>query len=233
MINNYTNNNNYRRDHTRVSHSIENNQVQIKIQMQSKEQLQNQKLTNFTMATVLSTGEHLVWRLCKEDSKCLEFLRDEYSKLNGHIDGRLIFNHYNSYNSGNEKSISSLVNQFIFQIENFSDDYEDFKSRYTTYSFPVNMQKSEILNIINIWCLALGYNEETKPYLHYFENLKKIFNNIPIISFEDQVRAQYKGNLRSGKANPSVIMAEYGKAVNYIESQTKDIDNQKIEIWKK
>lgn len=199
---------------------------------QDKVQLQNQKLTNFSMATVLSTAEHLCWRLCEKDKECLNYLISEYSKIDGFVEGKLIFNHYNSCKSGIDKSINSLTNQFIFQIENFEDDYSEFKEKYTNYSFPNNMKKNQILNIIDLWMLVLGYNHDTKSYLNYFQNLKNIFINIPIISYEEQVRAQYKGNPRSGKADPRVIQTEYAKAINFIDDQTKDIDNQNLELWK-
>ena len=201
-------------------------------QMQSKGQLQDQKYANFTMATVMSTAEHLTWRLCEKDKECVEYLCAEYSKLPGYVSNKLIFNHYNSYNSGIEKTINSLVNQFIFQIENFNDDYSEFKQKYTSYSFPNNMPKNELLQIIDIWISVLCYNEETKPYLSYFKNLRNVFSNIPIKSYEDHVREQFKGNSRSGKADPKVIQREYGNALNFIDNQTKDINNQNIEIWK-
>jgi hypothetical protein len=200
--------------------------------MQSKGQLQDQKYANFTMATVMSTAEHLAWRLCEKDKECVDFLTTEYSKLPGSVYNKLIFNHYNSYNSGIDKPINSLVNQFIFQIENFNDDYAEFIQKYTSYSFPSNMPKSNILKIIDIWITVLNYNNETKPYLVYFQNLRNVFSNIPIKSYEDQVREQFKGNPRSGKADPRVIQREYGNALNFIDNQTKDIDNQNIEIWK-
>lgn len=214
------------------AHSNKDKKRLAQSQLQNKGQLQDQKYTNFTMATVLSTAEHLTWRLCEKDKECVEYLSTEYSKLPGYIEDKLIFNHYNSYNSGIDKSINSLVNQFIFQIENYNDDYSEFMQKYTDYSFPHNMPKNEVLRIIDIWITVLNYNEETKPYLIYFQNLSNIFSNIPIISYEEQVREQFKGNPRSGKADPKVIQKEYGKALNFIDIQTKDINNQNLELWK-
>ena len=86
---------------------------QMQIQMQSKVQLQSQKYSNFTMATMLSTAEHIVWRACKDDYESLEFLINEYSRLNGYIKNKLIFNSYNAYNSGIKKDLNSLIYQFI------------------------------------------------------------------------------------------------------------------------
>ena len=107
------------------------------------------------MATVMSTADHLTWWLCENNKECVEYLCEEYSKLPGYVNNKLIFNHYNSYNSGIEKTINSLVNQLIFQIENFNDDYSDFKRIYTRYSFPNNMPKNEVLQIIDIWVSQL------------------------------------------------------------------------------
>lgn len=150
----------------------------------------------------------------------------------GYVNNKLIFNHYNSYNSGIEKTINSLVNQLIFRIENFNDDYSDFKRIYTRYSFPNNMPKNEVLQIIDIWLSILSYIDEAKPYLLYFKNLRNVFSNIQIKSYEDVVREQFKGNPRSGKADPKVIQREYDNAINFIENQTKDINSQNIEKWK-
>ena len=149
------------------------------------------------------------------------------------MSNKLIFNHYNSYNSGIENTINSLVNQFILQFENFNDDYSEFKQNYTSYYFPNNMPKTELLQIIDIWIPVLCYNEETKLYLSYFKNLRNVFSNIPIKSYEDHhVREQFKGNLRNGKADPKFIQREYGNALNFIENQTKVLNNLNIEIWK-
>ena len=94
------------------------------------------------------------------------------------------------------------------------------------------MPKNELLQIIEIWIKVLSYIDEGKPYLLYFQNLRKVFSNIQIKSYEDVVSEQFKGNPRSGKAVPKVIQREYGNAINFIENQIKDINNQNIEIWK-
>lgn len=207
--------------------------IKTQIQLQSKEQLQNQKYGNFTMATVLSTAENLAWRLCEEFPQCIEHFQSEYKNLTGYIPGRMIFNSYNSYNSGKEKSINSLTNQFIFQIENFEEDYKEFEGKNSEYPFPNNISKEEIINILNIWIIAINYNNETLPYAKYFINLRNIFQKIPIISYENEVREQYKNNPKSGKANPKVIQKEYANAVNHVYQRTKDIDNQNIEMFSK
>ena len=147
---------------------------QMQIQMQSKVQLQSQKYSNFTMATMLSTAEHIVWRACKDDYESLEFLINEYSRLNGYIKNKLIFNSYNAYNSGIKKDLNSLIYQFIFQIETFYDDYNEFVRKYKKYSFPNNMSKEKILEIINIWMTALSYSENGHKYKKYFINLKNL-----------------------------------------------------------
>ena len=207
--------------------------LKAQIQMQSKEQLQNQKYGNFTMATVLSTAENLAWRLCQEDSECIEFFKAEYKNIKGYIPGRMIFNSYNSYNSGNIKSINSLINQFIFQIENFEEDYKEFEGKYSEYPFPNNLSKDEIIIILNIWIDAINHNLETKNFAKYFINLRNIFQRLPIISYENEVREKFKNNPKSGKANPKVIQKEYANAVNHVHHRTKDIENQNIDLFKK
>ena len=208
------------------------NKEQTQLFMQSKEQLQNQKYSNFTMATVLSTAENIAWRLCSELPECIEFFKSEYQKFKGYIPGKLIFNSYNSYNSGNEKSINSLINQFIFQIENFGEDFKEFENQYSEYSYPNNLSKEEIIYLLNIWIQALNYNPETKKYVKYYNNLLNIFQNLKLISYEKEVKEQFKNNPKSGKADPRIIQKEYARAVNKIYQRTKDIDNQNIDMWK-
>ena len=209
------------------------NQLQEQILMQSKEQLQDQKYSNLTMAMVLSTAENLTWRLCEQNNQCLKFLETEYSNLDGYIPKRMIFNSYNSYNSGVKKPINSLINQFIFQIENFSDDFMEFESKYTKYSYPQNLQKEDIIKILDLWIKAIEYNDQTKIFSKYFKNLKNIFLKSTIVSYEHEIREQYKGNPRSGKADPRIIQKEYCNAINEIGKRTNDIDNQNIDMWKK
>ncbi len=203
----------------------------VQMQLQSKEQLQNQKYGNFTMATVLSTAENLTWRLCQEFPECIDYLKSEYKNIKGYIPERMIFNSYNSYNSGTLKPINSLINQFIFQIENFEEDYKEFEEKNSEYPFPNNLSKEEIIAILNIWIMAINYNTETKIYAKYFINLRNIFQRLPIISYEKEVRDQYKNNPKSGKANPKVIQKEYANAVNHVHHRTKDIDNQNIDLF--
>ena len=207
--------------------------MQSQLFMQSQEQLQNQKYSNFTMATVLSTAENLAWRLCSGSKECIEFFESEYQKFKGYIPGKMMFNSYNSYNSGNEKSINSLINQFIFQIENFGDDFKEFENKYSEYSYPNNLSKEEIICLLKIWIEALNYEPEAKKCVKYYNNLLNIFQNLKLISYEKEVREQYKNNPKSGKADPRVIQKEYARAVNEVHQRTKDIENQNIDLFKK
>ena len=209
------------------------NKVQTQLLMQSREQLQNQKYSNFTMATVLSTAENLAWRLCSELPECIEFFKSDYKQLKGYIPGKLIFNSYNSYNSGQVKSINSLINQFIFQIENFAEDFKEFEKEYSEYSYPNNLTKEEIMFLLDLWIEALNSNNETKKFVKYYNNLLNLFKNLKVISYEKEVREQYKNNPKSGKADPRVIQKEYARAVNEIHQRTRDIDNQNIDMFKK
>ena len=206
-------------------------QNMVQLQMQSKDQLQSQKYSNFTMATMLSTAEHIVWRSCQNDSEILDFLITEYSRLNGYIKNKLIFNSYNSYNSGVKKDMSSLICQFIFQIENFADDYNEFISKYQNYLFPNNMSKQKINEILNIWITALSYSQNGKNYIKYFANLKNIFDKTPIKSYENEIIEKYKNHPKKGKTNLEYAYSEYLKALNEVEKRTINIDNQNIEIW--
>ena len=209
----------------------ENNNKQMLTFMQSKEQLQTQKYGNFTMAAVLSTAENLTWRLCEGLPESIKYLKSEYKKINSYIPGTMIFDSYNFYNSGNIKPINSLINQFIFQIENFEEDFKELKKKYTEYPYPNNLKEDDIKSILGIWITALSINTKTKNYLKYFNNLLNIFKHLPIISYENEVREQYKNNPKSGKADPKVIQKEYARAVNEVYQRTKDIENQNIDLW--
>ncbi len=200
-------------------------------QMQSKDQLQSQKYSNFTMATMLSTAEHIVWRSCKDDNESLDFLINEYTRLNGYIKNKLIFNSYNAYNSGIKKDLNSLIYQFIFQLETFYDDYNEFIRKYQKYSFPNNMSKENILEIINIWMTALSYSENGKKYKKYFINLKNIFDKNQIKSYENEIIEKYKNRPKMQKENIDYAYNEYLKALTVVENRNVNIDNQNIEIW--
>jgi len=63
--------------------------------------------------------------------------------------------------------------------------------------------------------------------------LLNIFQNLKLISYEKEVREQYKNNPKSGKAEPRVIQKEHARVVNEVHQRTKDIENQNIDSWKK
>ena len=91
--------------------------------------MQAQKLSNLIMATVLSTAENLTWRLSNCDNEIKKFLLEEYPQIRGYKKNKFIFASYDTFNSGKEKSIQSLFNQFVFQIDNFSKDFMGVFSR--------------------------------------------------------------------------------------------------------
>ena len=182
------------------------------------------------MATVLSTAENIVYRLLYEEKK-EENLFNEYKKIGFFHKNKLIFDAYNSYNSGKKKPLNSLVNQFIFQIENYADDFNDFTNDFGGYVYPDNMQEQDIISIINIWINLLTKLRNGSHFLKYFKNLKNIFLNNSIKSYENEIREQYKNNPRSGKANPKVIQREYMNATNEIDNKTKNIYNQNIYLY--
>ena len=196
-------------------------------------QVQDQKYANFTMATVLSTAENIVWRTCS-DKESMDFLENEYSKLDGYISGKLIFDSYDAYRSGKEKHIDSLINQFIIQIDNFKDDYKEFKKLYKDYLFPDNITKQQIINILDIWLTIIDY--KYKEIKKYFISLKTIIEGFPdnSISLENEIREKIKKihNNKSGRVDPNIIKREYANALRIIEEKTKDITHQKLELWK-
>lgn len=194
--------------------------------------MQAQKLSNITMATVLSTAENLTWRLLEKDDKMKEFLKDEYMGIKGYKEGKYIFRSYDTFNSGKVKSIPSLVNQFVFQIDNFSEDYKQFKKLYENYKFPDNMPKSQILKILNIWMTALSYDNITKSYNKYFISLYNIISDIPEISYENEMRKQFKGGPKSGKADPNILQKAYAKIVDFLDKKANDYSHFNIDLWK-
>ena len=204
--------------------------IQMLAQKQDKTQLQMQKFSHFTMATVLSTAEHIVYRLAK-DNKCENELFKEYSKIYNDYPHKLIFESYDSYNSGKNKQLNSLIYQLIFQIENYADDFNEFKNDFGAYVYPDNMGEKEILHIIDIWINILNNLDQGINYVKYYKNLKNIFTNKPIKSYENEIRENFKNDPRSGKANPYVIQREYINATNEINQRTKNIDNQNIDLF--
>lgn len=87
--------------------------------------------------------------------------------------------------------------------------------------------------LLDLWIEALNSNNETKKFVKYYNNLLNLFKNLKVISYEKEVREQYKNNPKSGKADPRVIQKEYARAVNEIHQRTRDIDNQNIDMFKK
>lgn len=194
--------------------------------------MQAQKFSNLTMATVFSTAENLTWRLLENDNEMKKYLLEEYSQLEGYKKGKYIFKSYDTFNSGKEKTIPSLVNQFVFQIDNFSEDYKQFKKIFDNYNFPNNMPKSLILNILNIWMTALSYDKSTQPYNKYFISLYNIISDIPEISYENEVRKQFQGDPKRGKANPRVLQKAYAKVVDILDKKTSDYSHFNLDLWK-
>ena len=205
-------------------------QTQKQIQKQDVIQLQMQKYSHFTMSTVLSTAENIVYRLLDEENK-IQILFEGYEKIGFFNDNKLIFDGYNSYNSGKKKSLNSLINQFIFQIENFADDFNNFEKDFGDYVYPDNMQHEEIISIIKLWINIIKKLENGNNFLKYFKNLENIFLNNSIKSYENEVREQYKNNPRSGKADPKILQREYMNATNEIDMRTKNIYNQNIDLF--
>ena len=203
---------------------------QLQEQMHDKTQLQMQKYSHFTMATVLSTAENIIYRLALEN-KIENELFKEYKKIYTNYPNKLIFESYDSYDSGKNKTLNSLIYQFIFQIENYADDFNEFESDFGEYVYPQNMGEKQIMKIIDIWIKILNNVNQGNNYLKYFINLKNIFAKKPIKSYENEIRDNYKNNPRSGKANPYVIQREYANATNVINQRTKDIDNQNIDLF--
>ena len=206
-----------------------NNETQVQMQ-EDKIQLQMQKYSHFTMATVLSTAEYIVYRLAKENH-CENELFKEYREIYNNYQNKLIFESYDSYNSGKNKQLTSLIHQFIFQIENYADDFNEFQNDFGSYVYPENMGEKDIMYIIDIWIRFLNNLDQGNNYVKYFINLKNIFSNKKIQSYENEIRNNYKNDPRSGKANPYVIQREYANAVNEIDRRTKNIDNQNIDLF--
>ena len=95
------------------------------------------------------------------------------------------------------------------------------------------MGEKDIMYIIDIWIRFLNNLDQGNNYVKYFINLKNIFSNKPIQSYENEIRNNYKNDPRSGKANPYVVQREYANAVNEIDRRTKNIDNQNIDLFGK
>ena len=205
-------------------------QTQKQIQKQDVIQLQMQKYSHFTMSTVLSTAENIVYRLLDEENK-IQILFEGYKNIGFFNDNKLIFDGYNSYNSGKKKPLNSLINQFIFQIENYADDFNNFVKDFGGYVYPDNMQLEEIISIIKLWINIIKKLENGNNFLKYFKNLENIFLNNSIKSYENEVREQYKNNPRSGKADPKILQREYMNATNEIDMRTKNIYNQNIDLF--
>ena len=206
-------------------------QLQISIQKQA----QDQKYANFTMATMLSTAENIVWRICDgEENK--NYLRNEYSKLEGYVKDKLIFEKYNSFESGKKKPINSLINQLLFQIYNFKDDYQVFKELYQKYIFPDNISKYQILQILDIW-IDIIIKNNVNEMKKYFEDIKEIIEGVSekdSESFLKDINGRInKLNLqKNAKVEPKILQKEYANAIRVIEEKTNDISHQNLDIWK-
>lgn len=213
---------------------LNSNEDLEQMQITVEKQTQDQKYSNFTMATVLSTAENIVWRVC-DGSENGDILKDEYSKLEGYVEDKLIFDSYDSYQSGKTKPIDSLINQFLFQIDNFKDDYKAFKKMYDEYIFPDNISKNQILQILDIWINIIKKNNQNEINM-YLKKLKNIIQDFPDTEpkeYENAIKKKiYSLDFNKAKVDPRILQQEYAKAIRVIEEKTADISHQNLEIWK-
>ena len=71
--------------------------------------------------------------------------------------GKRIFDYYSGYAS--RKSENELINAVIIQLEVFRASHSNYSMVYSSYDFPKNLSKEQIIKIINDWKKVLHHKE--------------------------------------------------------------------------
>ena len=84
--------------------------------------------------------------------------------------GKRIFDYYSGYAS--RKSENELINAVIIQLEVFRASHSNYSMVYSSYDFPKNLSKEQIIKIINDWKKVL----HRKEVVIYFDEIPKIIS---------------------------------------------------------
>ena len=79
--------------------------------------------------------------------------------------GKRIFDYYSGYAS--RKSENELINAVIIQLEVFRASHSNYSMVYSSYDFPKNLSKEQIIKIINDWKKVL----HRKEVVIYFDEI--------------------------------------------------------------
>jgi hypothetical protein len=171
-------------------------------------QIQDQQFSNDIMARLLSVSENYALR-SKGDS--LDEIREKE-----------IFGHYDTFESGKEKTLPELKLQLMFEIEVFRFSYEDFINKYEKYSFPENLTKKEILKNLNEWKNYV--KDEDKKY---YDAIIKIFaENITSQSFSDEIREKEKNKENVGLCDPYFLINSVPFLRNFGDEMMENVENE-------
>lgn len=203
-------------------------------------QEQIQKISNSTMCHTLSAAEFLAWRISKENKLSEEIIK-EYKKIFGNdfVPGKLVFGEYDSYDGGKKKPIKDLIIQFIFLIENFKGDYNNYKKNHgNKYDYPKNLEKELVLRLISLWANQIKKveikNGEFSPYKcsKYYENLFNLLTEKKTINYINDIFILEGDNPRRGKVNPKKLLEGQAQAYNHLEeTELNDPKNSNIYLF--
>ena len=98
--------------------------------------------------------------------------------------GKMIFDYYSGYASRTNEN--ELINAVIIQLEVFRNSYSNYSKVYSTYDFPKNLSKEQIIKLINEW--------------------KKVIPNKNIIIFYDEILRYLEGYSESSGISETLNM---------------------------
>lgn len=141
-----------------------------------------------------------------------------------------LFEYYNNFNSGKEKSDEDLINQIITQIEIFKFSYLIYIKEHKQYEYPYNLSENCILQHLENWKQYVDDNKKK-----YYDGVIMIIKqqNPEGVSFVDELK---EGAMKKGKkgdtidprflANEGIRVIEYSNSVgsNAIKEFNKNPD---------
>ena len=93
-----------------------------------------------------------------------------------------IFNAYNNFNCGTNKTKEQLKDQIIAQLEILNTSYQLYIFQYEKYDFPKNLNEQQMRELLNKWSLKVP-NEDIK----YYKAALNIISGNSHVSYADEL----------------------------------------------
>ena len=210
--------------------------------LQLKKQDIIQKISNSTMCHAFSTAEFLVLRICNEN-KTINNIWSSYINILGNNKlfkpYKPIFAAYDAFDGGKNKPIKDLICQLIFQIENFKEDYMNYKKKNNgKYDFPSNLSFEQVVKIIILWSNELKNIDINKGKFSeygsskYLDNLFNLIMCRPTIDYSTDIYNLEANNPNREKFDLEALKRGNALAQNQIENfDLKNPENKEVYLF--